>query len=336
MKIVYPPTLGWDFLFQRPQQLARAFAQLGHQFYFAQHPAVPGMQQVQEVEPNLFLINNKFEDWLLSNGDYVIFSSWAKHHNLKKLVGNRCKLFVYDCLDDFPQWQDLEQEMFREAELVIASADKNYQRAIKKTLVPVITAYNAANLDDFSKSLYPGPNPMHSLLPEGIRAVFTGCVGDWVDHKIVTAAATHRPDIQFIFVGHIWNQSARQTFPKFNNIHIFSSIPHRELASLFSCMDVGLLPFLTNNRVTEAADPIKIWEYLAGGLPVVATPIHEVLKFGDFVRVADNGAAFADAIAEEAHKAPRVAERREFLKGNQWIDRAKVIEKYMVECLEAK
>jgi glycosyltransferase involved in cell wall biosynthesis len=133
--------------------------------------------------------------------------------------------------------------------------------------------------------------------------------------------ASQHPDWQFILVGPIVKIS-RELLPKGPNVHYLGMKHYNDLPTYFSSWDVAILPFALNES-TRFISPTKTPEYLAAGLPVVSTPIKDVVRtYGTegFVQIADSTDSFAAAVELAlSGKHPENWEAiDEFLKENSW------------------
>jgi glycosyltransferase involved in cell wall biosynthesis len=107
------------------------------------------------------------------------------------------------------------------------------------------------------------------------------------------------------------------------NVHVLGPRPYAELPAYVQSFDVGIIPYVENDW-TRAVDPLKLLEYLAAGIPVVASPLPEVEKYRDVVRIAPLGDPFVRATMEAAFDVGGEARMRGRLvaKANTWEQRA--------------
>jgi glycosyltransferase involved in cell wall biosynthesis len=127
-------------------------------------------------------------------------------------------------------------------------------------------------------------------LPKGPVALYVGSLwGKWMDWTLVGTMARALPEVSFVFVGDYRGEGAG--LPA--NCHFLGLKPQTDLPAYLEHASVGLLPW-TNDRVTQATSPLKVYEYLAMGLRVVSPdlePLRDIPGlFGckepaDFVRV---------------------------------------------------
>ena len=100
-----------------------------------------------------------------------------------------------------------------------------------------------------------------------------------------------------------------------------------------AAMDVGLIPF-KQDRVTYHADPIKAYEYLAAGLPVVATDMPALRRLSHVVRLANSPESFLEQLdaAIDEGRAGRSAQRRAEAARHSWSNRFETIDRLLREC----
>jgi glycosyltransferase involved in cell wall biosynthesis len=143
------------------------------------------------------------------------------------------------------------------------------------------------------------------------RVVMVGRLDEWVDFDAVARVGERLPRASVLVVGP--GTPARRSYPA--NVHFTGPVAHAELPALLGACDVGLVPFVKSAH-THAVSPLKLFEYLAAGLPVVATRLDEIEATSPPALLCDSTAAFAEAAAEvqdgdPAGRAARVAFARE-------------------------
>src|SRR5947209_11738582 len=203
---------------------------------------------------------------------------------------------VYHCADDyahvrgFPETlPETEADLCRWADLVITTSEtlcRDRRRWNPNThWVP-----NGADVEHFAQHAPPAAE-----LRDLARPVigFVGGLSQWVDVQLLRELSLARPDWTFALVGPVSiDLSPIRSLP---NVKILGPRPYSDLPAYLSAMDVGLIPF-QQDPVTYHADPIKAYEYLASGLPVVATDLPALRRLDHVVRLADSTRAFLDQI----------------------------------------
>jgi glycosyltransferase involved in cell wall biosynthesis len=125
---------------------------------------------------------------------------------------------------------------------------------------------------------------------------YAGVIDERIDMALVRELATLKPDWQFVMIGPVVKIDSSQ-LPRCPNIHWLGMKSYRDLPTYFAGWDIALMPFALNDA-TRFISPTKTPEYLAAGLPVVSTPIQDVVRqYGEhgLVRIANDATAFAAA-----------------------------------------
>ncbi len=212
---------------------------------------------------------------------------------------------VYHCVDDIAAHGRIDTASFRAAEerfaaradLVLASSPALAER-LATLSDNVLYAPNVADADLFSRALSPGPlDPgMAKLIPP--RIVFTGAiVTTKLDLDLLVALARREPSWSFALVGPVGpgdplgDVSPLEREP---NIHLLGHRRHDQLPDVLRAADAGIIPY-ARNALTESIFPMKVYEYLAAGLPVVATPL-PALAGVDLVARAPDAEGFAELL----------------------------------------
>jgi glycosyltransferase involved in cell wall biosynthesis len=214
-------------------------------------------------------------------------------------------LVVYHCVDDIAaqpgvdgaSFRAAEERFARRADLVLASAPALAERM--RTLNDnVLYAPNVADTAAFATALHDGPvDPALAALPAP-RVVFTGAVvATKLDVELIVDVARARRDYSFAFVGPTGmgdpgtDVSALRAEP---NIHLLGGRTRAQLPAVLRGADVGIIPY-ASNQLTASIFPMKVYEYLAAGLPVVTTALPALRDVREIATAAD-APAFAAAL----------------------------------------
>ncbi len=122
---------------------------------------------------------------------------------------------------------------------------------------------------------------------------FFGLIEDWVDLRLIRELAVARPTWSFVLIGEV--RADASPVADLLNVHLLGRRTYGSLPGYCKAFDVAILPF-TWNELTLAANPLKLREYLAAGLPVVATPLPEVRRLGKLVNLASTPAEYLETI----------------------------------------
>jgi glycosyltransferase involved in cell wall biosynthesis len=189
-------------------------------------------------------------------------------------------------------------------------------------LVPVAEAAGARRIHLFENGV--DPTAFEGTLPEPAdlaaiprpRAVYAGAIEPWVDQRLVDAVARLCPDISIVWIG---PQRAPPPGPDAPNVHRLGAKPYETLPGYLVHCDAGLIPFdrAGHQALVDTVNPLKLYDYAAAGLPVVATPWPELERIGGPVLLAEGPPAFAESL-RSALAAPRPAAARAFARGASW------------------
>jgi glycosyltransferase involved in cell wall biosynthesis len=163
----------------------------------------------------------------------------------------------------------LEQELARRADIVAITASELLPRA--QSMAPnkeIVHLPHGVDLEHFARS---GPAPADiEPVPRPI-VVYVGSIREWFDFELVSWLSEELPELSFVIIGP--ERAARGKLPERPNIHLlgerhYSTIPHYLAAA-----DVGIIPFdrVRYPSLVDHANPLKLYEYMAAGLPVVST-----------------------------------------------------------------
>jgi glycosyltransferase involved in cell wall biosynthesis len=247
---------------------------------------------------------------------------------------------VYHCVDDIAAQKGVAAAAFREAEahfaaradLVLASAPALAER-MRTLNERVFYAPNVADTDRFATALEVGPtDPAIAALP-GPRIVFTGAVvATKLDLELLEGVARARPNWSIALVGPVGagdpltDISALERLP---NVHLLGARPYLQLPEVLRGADVALVPYAIND-LTRSVFPMKVYEYLAAGLPVVTTPLPALAETTGVI-VADDAPATVAAVERALTEDDRAARRARSaaVRENSWDARLEEIDAYL-------
>jgi glycosyltransferase involved in cell wall biosynthesis len=238
-------------------------------------------------------------------------------------------LVVYHCVDDIAaqpgidgaSFRAAEERFARRADLVLASAPSLAAR-MRTLNGNVLDAPNVADTALFARALQPGPvDPALAALPRP-RAVFTGAVvATKLDVPLLVELARARPAWSFALVGPVGPGDPRTDVSALaaeSNAHLLGRRAYDELPDVLRGADAGLIPY-ARNELTDAIFPMKVYEYLAAGLPVVATQLPSIAGVAEVATAPDAAglAALLDA-ALARDGAGRRAARSQAAEAHSW------------------
>jgi glycosyltransferase involved in cell wall biosynthesis len=193
------------------------------------------------------------------------------------------RMLVYHCVDEYSEFTGvdkagllaLERQLLEKSDCVIVSSDlllKNKQRHNRNTFLVT----HGVDVEHFRQACDP-----RTVIPGDIRSLkkpiigFFGLIADWVDLHLIRFLAQSRPQWTFVLIGKV--VTSLEAIGGLTNVHVLEQKPYDLLPGYAKAFDVAVLPFVIN-ELTLAANPLKLREYLAAGLPVVSTAIPEAEK----------------------------------------------------------
>lgn len=193
-----------------------------------------------------------------------------------------CDLCIYDNMDELSLFRgasrellDLEEELFARADLVFTGGMSLYEA--KRGRHRSVHAFpSSIDFDHFAKARALAADPDDQVGIPRPRLGFFGVVDERMDVDLVGQVAELRPEWQIVMLGPVVKIDPA-TLPRRANIHWLGSKNYNELPHYLSGWNVGFMPFALNES-TRFISPTKTPEFLAAGVPVVSTPITDVVR----------------------------------------------------------
>lgn len=350
--VIVLPIIEWDHRFQRPQHIASAFAGDGHRVFYVNLTFLgqDADLQAEPVRENLWRIalpgpadHNRFLQALpddavdgcvrairdfardMGIGNAVILVQqpfWARV--ALRLRQSLAWKIVYDCMDEHDGLTALTDDILKEERVLAETSDLVVTTSRKLATRHESSArrhLHLPNAGDFGHFSSPGNRPDPLPGTTGPIIGYYGAIMDWFDADMVHRAATLRPDWTFLLIGTI-DTDRVDSLKELPNVRFTGEKPYAELPAYLHRFDVALIPFRIV-PIIEATNPVKFYEYLAAGKPVVATAIPELKPFGSLHYLATNGDELvAQAEVAMAENSPaKTLERTAWARGNTWADR---------------
>ena len=229
---------------------------------------------------------------------------WAYVPQAEMLVeALRPTMTIYHCVDDIAMQPGVDFESFRAAEerfasradLVLASAPALFDR-MRRLARDVRYVPNVADTELFSTAIDPGPlDPGVARLPRPLAVFIGAIVATKLDIDLLVRLARLRRDWTFALVGPIGPGDPSTDvggLTREENVHFVGARRQEALPAVLRGADVGLVPYKIND-LTRSVFPMKVFEYLAAGLPVISTPLPALGEVAD-VSVASGAEGFAE------------------------------------------
>ena len=333
--------LRWDFVFQRPQHLMTRFAKRGRIFVIEEpvgHEGEPFIQ-VSERGSNVHIcvphlpagsenrVPGLVADLLRERGSENYISWFYTPMMLEWASELEPIAVVYDCMDQLaafkgapPELLDRERKLFEMADVVFTGGRSLYEA--KKDQHHSVHAFpSSIDVQHFSKALDINTDIPEQASVSRPRIGFAGVIDERTDIELLGTIADLRPEWNFIMVGPVVKIS-EEDLPRRDNIHYLGQRAYDDLPSILAGWDAAMMPFALNES-TRYISPTKTPEYLAAGLPVVSTPIADVIvPYGEMrlVHIASTPDEFVEAIQKALDEDGEDRRRKadDFLSRSSW------------------
>ncbi|MDM0812328.1 glycosyltransferase [Clostridium perfringens] len=359
--VIFDVYFGFEVkMFQRPQHIALNLAKENVLYFYKASPYVDkDIKTYKKMEENLYLVNTDLY-WLqeclidivsqsgvpafgqIYSTSFVEYDSW-----LKKFTDRNFKIiyeYVDDLSDDIAGFKISDEikashkRMLEDTEkvYVVTTADKLYQEAKelrgenKLALVTNGVQYeHFANID--CKKI---PDKMKNIVNSKKKIIgYFGALASWFDYDLIKELAEEfKDDYEIVLIGIDYDQSlGKSGILKLDNVHYLGTVNYNELPTYSKFFNVSIIPFVVN-EITEATSPVKLFEYMALGKPIVTTALPECRKY-ESPLVSDSHEDFINNIK----KAAELENSKEYIEllrkeGNQntWRQKAKDIKELIL------
>ncbi len=349
--------IDWHFRIQRPQHLARLLAQRGHRVFYISNTfndrpyagfqlqqldqdgrlyqvhlhltakpqiywAAPTPAQVRQLDAGL----EQLALWNASRRSVSI----VQHPFWTRLAGCApADRIVYDCLDHQAGFSDNTAGILAEERLLLKAADlvittsQWLQHELASNIPGAALIRNACEYDFFACK------PASVFVdPDGRRVLgYYGAIDTWFDTDLVAAVAKRYPEHLVLLIGKDM-AGVGDALSGLGNVRCVGEVEYQQLPYWLYGFDVCLLPFKVL-PLTLATNPVKLYEYLSAGKPVVAVELPEIVQFGGLVCAAATQEGFLDAIAatlDAPEDSAMAVKRQAFAAQQTWEHRVDELE----------
>ncbi len=320
--------LRWDFVYQRPQHLISRFTN-DYIVYFFEEPYFDATNDpsftlhlradnlwivVPHLPPNLsadeiITVQKRLLDNFFNTTDLSQYVFWYYTPMAIPFTAHLHPFVtVYDCMDELSNFKfapaeikQYEELLFQKADVAFTGGHTLYQ-AKKNKHNNIHPFPSSIDRQHFMQARQIEIEPSDQQNIPAPRLGFYGVIDERFDLDLLREMAEQRPGWQFVILGPVVKIDP-VTLPTLPNVHFLGGKSYHELPAYLSGWDVALIPFLINES-TKYISPTKTPEYLSAGVPVISTPISDVVKpYGDegLVKIASDAGEFINAAEELLH-----------------------------------
>lgn len=345
--------LRWNLVFQRPQHIMTRLADSFDVLYWEEPREEPGCTEprlereslargLERLVPVLpeglgeaardIMLGTLLDDVLARGSGPRVF--WYYTPMMlgftAAAAASAADLVVYDCMDELANFAfapaDIaarEAALMARADIVLCGGKSLYEvRSHRHHNIHCVPS--GVDVAHFARGTDGHPDPADQAALPRPRLGFYGVIDERMDLALLAAVAAARPEWQFVMVGPVVKIAAAD-LPRAANIHWLGRKDYAELPAYAAGWDIALMPFALNAS-TEFISPTKTPEYMASGLPVVSTPVRDVVSvYGRLgaIRIAADAPAFIEACedllaAPDSARAVWRAEARDCLADKSW------------------
>ncbi|HEY1042335.1 MAG TPA: NAD(P)-binding protein [Telluria sp.] len=339
--------LRWDFVYQRPQHLLSRLAQ-HYNVVVVEEPIYhegASFLKKHSPEPNITICQphtpvqaHGFHDDQIPVLRQLLTELVPDDHDpiawfytpmaLPLLPELNAGLVVYDCMDELAAFKNSpkqllqrESALLKVADLVFTGGPSLYE-AKKERHANAHCFPSSVDVAHFEKALDRRQQHEGQADIPHPRLGYYGVIDERFDPEIIAAMADAHPEWQIVLVGPVVKIDPA-SLPQRPNVHYLGQQPYSALPELLAGWDVCLMPFALNES-TKFISPTKVLEYMAAQLPIVSTPITDVVRpYGDIVAIAHSPAEFTAACEralalQPEQKQAMAARMREIVSATSW------------------
>ncbi len=338
--------LRWNFVYQRPQHLLSRFAQHSRVFFIEEPIFHEGIDKIElnTTQKNLWIVTPFLQSSSLvclverqkkllkvlfyqqSIKNYIFWYYTPLALDISNLF--RPRLVVYDCMDELSAFKfapvelkQKEKELFAKVDIVFTGGPSIFE-AKKKIHKAVYCFPSSIDKAHFNQARQDCQDPSDQSLIPYPRIGFYGVVDERFDTELLRAVAQQRPQWHFVIIGPIVKIDP-DSLPTEANIHYLGSKKYEELPRYLAGWNIATCLFALNES-TRYISPTKTPEYLAGGKPVISTPIKDVVDMygkNGLVNIAETPEEFIECAQKELTNTDKqiwLQQVDTFLQDNSW------------------
>jgi glycosyltransferase involved in cell wall biosynthesis len=261
---------------------------------------------------------------------------WVTHPQQSKLIPRDYKgKLVYDCMDNYTEFlidvskkekiMKLEKTLCIQADIILTSSNGLYEKISAYThSAKIEIVKNATNFDVFyqyfiSTSIKSKPKE----ISDSKKTIgYFGGISSWFDVDLILVLANDFRDCDIVIIGPVNNRTLLSRVKNVDNVKLLGPKVYSDLPRYLYYFDVCIMPFIVNDLIKDV-NPVKVYEYLSMGKPVVAPNYDEIREFEELIYLADGHKDFSKKVQQALNEdnTYKKSNRIEFARSNTWKNR---------------
>ena len=372
------PIIAWGFRWQRPQHMISRLAKKGYtviyvakDFNFYKTTAVERESilehiQFKKLDDNIYKIYlnsltslNIYKDtldkhnvhWFMlqikfllenfKNKEFIYYVQFPNWLNVVKTIEKQNKgKIVFDCMDEHSGFSNVDQqiieheiELIKMADMVISSSNKLFDKNILHNS-NTVKIKNGTEFEFFNTKQ--NTDELQDISNKPIIGYY-GAIADWFDIELIEYCAKQRPEYNFVLIGSTFSCNIENA-KILSNIFFLGEKNYKDLPKYLYSFDVCTIPFKIIPLI-EATNPVKFYEYISAGKPVVSTKLPELEEFKDICYLAKDKEEFLNMLdmavkEKELDDFEQLVQKRiQIAKENSWDSRVTFLEDKLEELI---
>ncbi len=314
-------------------------------FLHSQFNFLPWSREISLIDKFNYFINLWLIKKVLRQMNFYKPILWIYDTEAASYLGKLREDFIlYDCVDEHkfqkgvdrnPRRTEKEEKQVLSRANAVAVTSQNLYRTKspfnKNThLVPNVGDYESFRKDKLAK--LPLPHDLKDI-PYPILGSVGAIDAYKYDLNLVYEVASNNPSWQFVFIGPIALADKKtdiSNLQKLSNVHFLGPKSHQEVPAYVKAFDICLIPYV-KNPYNKYSFPLKFWEFMATGKPLIVSGLPELEKFSHLVEIVDDAASFTQAVRGilKGEEKEKISKRIALAKENTWEKRVEQLLKLL-------
>lgn len=303
--VVFDSRVGWNIpLFQRSQHMANNLTDKGYLYFYRTSEHFDSqVNTIEKLKDRLYLVN--MANFALQNAMFDILRSYKGNKFLslystdiyleeeyirEKYLDNGFKI-IYEYIDELSDeisgglpdfvYDRHEHIIADKRNIVVGSADKLIEeiREIRddENIAMITNGVEYSHWQLLSDGI---PEKLREVINKGNPIIgYFGALAKWFDYELIRKVAEKKKNYEIVLIGFLYDSSFKDSkIEELENVHYLGVVDYKELNKYAQYFSVSIIPFLLND-ITESTSPVKLFEYMAIGHPILTTDMRECRKY---------------------------------------------------------